>query len=104
MLAKVGVNQAGLAFPLNGAFFGVSTARSHDLLDASGRVEWLKAWEHKVRKDLPMTVVQSTSFWGPVQAINFTLVPAYARALYVNVASFTWTSYLSFIAFRKPSE
>ena len=31
VLAKVGVNQAGLAFPLNGAFFGVATARNHDL-------------------------------------------------------------------------
>ena len=96
-------SQAGLAFPLNGAFFGVSTARSHDILVASERAAWLKDWEDKVRKDLPLTVVQSTSFWGPVQAINFCLVPPYARAFYVNVAFFTWTSYLSFIAYRHPT-
>jgi hypothetical protein len=86
--------QAGLAFPLNGAFFGVSTARRHDITVSS---------ELKVRKDLPMTVVQSTSFWGPVQAINFCLVPPHARALYVNIAFFSWTSYLSLIAYRFPN-
>ena len=95
--------QAGLAFPLNGAFFGVSTARRHDLTVSSERDKWLKDWELKVRKDLPMTVVQSTSFWGPVQAINFCLVPPHARALYVNMAFFSWTSYLSLIAYRFPN-
>lgn len=100
VLAKVGVNQAGLAFPLNGAFFGVATARAHDLTKPCDRRAWLADWERKVRDDLPITVVQSTSFWGPVQALNFVLVPQYARALYVNVAFFTWTTYLSYIGFR----
>jgi len=103
---------------------------------------WWHAWQ----------VVQSTSFWGPVQAINFCVVwtstlflvphprapfaschsvlahlrhvrdtcisyslaqllmfvcarqiPPHARALYVNLAFFSWTTYLSFIAYRFPS-
>ena len=57
VLAKVGVNQLGLAFPMNGCFFGVSTARNHDLGVATARAEWLKDWERKVRQDLPITVL-----------------------------------------------
>jgi hypothetical protein len=54
----------------------------------------------RVLPDMRKQVVQSTGFWGPVQALNFLVVPQYARALYVNVAFFTWTTYLSYIAYR----
>ncbi|XP_017780921.1 PREDICTED: mpv17-like protein [Nicrophorus vespilloides] len=43
------------------------------------------------------TFVNSCMFWMPVQAINFTFVPAAFRVVYIGTASFAWVNILCYI-------
>jgi protein Mpv17 len=53
------------------------------------------SWYRKVKIDLPVVWVKGLSYWPIVDIISFMLVPVRWIPLFVNVASFIWTIYLS---------
>ena len=53
------------------------------------------SWYRKVKIDLPVVWVKGLSYWPLVDIISFMLVPVRWIPLFVNVASFIWTIYLS---------
>jgi len=101
VFTKIAVNQALMSPGLNGAFFGVSTARSNDLLAAAGREQWLRDWRAKINKDLLDTVIQSNCLWCPAHVVNFYFVPPQHRVLFTSGIFFAWTSWLSMVGYRK---
>jgi len=64
--------------------------------------------EHKpwieIRKEIEMkyvpTYVTSALFWPAAQVVNFSVVPATHRILYISTASFVWLIFLSYIKNR----
>ena len=53
------------------------------------------SWYRKVKIDLPVVWVKGLSYWPIVDIVSFMLVPVRWIPLFVNVASFIWTIYLS---------
>ena len=49
------------------------------------------------REKFPSTFVADCAFWLPVQALNFTFVPAPFRVLYLGACSFLWLNVLCVI-------
>jgi len=49
-----------------------------------------------IKDKFPRVYVYDNLFWPPVQMINFTVVPAKFRVLYVNVCNILWNTVLSF--------
>eukprot|EP00285_Hemiselmis_virescens_P018718 CAMPEP_0173403750 /NCGR_PEP_ID=MMETSP1356-20130122/57565_1 /TAXON_ID=77927 ORGANISM="Hemiselmis virescens, Strain PCC157" /NCGR_SAMPLE_ID=MMETSP1356 /ASSEMBLY_ACC=CAM_ASM_000847 /LENGTH=188 /DNA_ID=CAMNT_0014364321 /DNA_START=182 /DNA_END=744 /DNA_ORIENTATION=- len=82
---KIVFNQAVASPWLNGGFFGVATARSHNITTAEGRERWLVAWGSKLEKDLPSTIGYSFMVWAPAHFVNFLYVPPHLRVVYTNV-------------------
>ncbi|KAK4020234.1 hypothetical protein OUZ56_002228 [Daphnia magna] len=54
------------------------------------------AWQEVQNKFLP-TWKMGVKFWPIVQTLNFALVPEKNRVVFVGLASFVWTTYLSFM-------
>lgn len=69
-------------------FFGAGLLQSSSLT--------FNSWYQKVKVDLPIVWVKGLSFWPMVDMISFMIVPVRWIPLFVNVASFIWTIYLSF--------
>lgn len=44
------------------------------------------------------TYIADSTFWPPLQAINFTYVPVRYQVLYLNFACFVWNIFLSSMA------
>ena len=53
------------------------------------------SWVQKVILDLPSVWVKGLSYWPIVDIISFMFVPVRWIPLFVNIASFIWTIYLS---------
>ena len=73
-------------------------------------MSWLTLWEHfpdaragvnatreKLRKDYVGTVWTAYAFWPALQAFNFSLVPPPLRVPVLQVGSFCWNTYLSWV-------
>eukprot|EP00283_Hemiselmis_rufescens_P002127 CAMPEP_0173469926 /NCGR_PEP_ID=MMETSP1357-20121228/77614_1 /TAXON_ID=77926 /ORGANISM="Hemiselmis rufescens, Strain PCC563" /LENGTH=217 /DNA_ID=CAMNT_0014438183 /DNA_START=286 /DNA_END=939 /DNA_ORIENTATION=+ len=102
VVQKIAFNQACASPWLNGGFFGVATARNHNVATPEGRQLWLEAWGSKVRQDLPSTVCWSFAVWAPAHFINFLYVPPHLRVVYTNMVFFSWTVFLSYVGYRPP--
>ena len=77
----------GLYIPLYQAFFFLALAF------AEGQ-PLIVGWQRVVRS-LPKTLPFAWLFWGPVQVLNFWLVPPRWRVLTVNIASVAWNVAMS---------
>ena len=62
---------------------------------------FLSRYATRMRREFPATTAYSLSFWGPVQAINFTYIPLHLRPLYLNGMMVVWTTYLSISGHRR---
>jgi len=100
LCSKILFNQVCASPWLNGGFFGVATARNHDLTSSAGREQWLAAWGRKIQTDLPSTVCYSFAVWGPAHFVNFLFIPPHVRVLYTNGIFFAWTVFLSSVGYR----
>jgi len=61
----------------------------------------MKNWWEKIRKDLPGAWLAGLGYWPIVDFLSFSVVPIKWIPLFVNVASFIWTIYLSLVANKK---
>ncbi|EFX89001.1 hypothetical protein DAPPUDRAFT_191208 [Daphnia pulex] len=55
-----------------------------------------EAW-HEVENKFLQTWKTGVKFWPVVQTFNFALIPERNRVVFVGLASFIWTAYLSFM-------
>lgn len=60
-------------------------------------LEGKENWTQECREKFPMTYVADCAFWLPLQAVNFTFVPAPFRVLYLGISSFVWVNVLCVI-------
>lgn len=63
----------------------------------------LKTWWQKIRSDLPGAWLAGVGYWPIVDLISFSIVPVKWIPLFINMASFIWTIYLSLVANKKSS-
>eukprot|EP00536_Pseudo-nitzschia_multiseries_P009695 jgi/Psemu1/201371/e_gw1.278.56.1 len=61
----------------------------------------LKNWWDKIRSDLPGAWLAGIGFWPIVDLLSYSIVPVKWIPLFVNMASFIWTIYLSLVANKK---
>jgi hypothetical protein len=98
VLLKVGINQAIMAPGLNSLFFTFATLTRDLAVPLETRLATLKK---KLRQDLLPTITRSCIYWGIVQFINFSYITKQYMLLYTNAAFVIWTTYVSYIGFRK---
>lgn len=53
---------------------------------------------HKLTHDVPRLLQSSLCFWGPLNVVNFTLLPPHLRLLFSSAAAVVWNTYLSVVA------
>lgn len=58
----------------------------------------LQNWGRKIRQDLPGAWLAGLGFWPIVDLLSYSVIPVKWIPLFVNVASFIWTIYLSLVA------
>ena len=58
----------------------------------------LKNWGRKIKQDLPGAWIAGLGFWPIVDLLSYSVIPVKWIPLFVNVASFIWTIYLSLVA------
>mmetsp|Transcript_112970 Transcript_112970/g.231195 ORF Transcript_112970/g.231195 Transcript_112970/m.231195 type:complete len:295 (+) Transcript_112970:164-1048(+) len=61
----------------------------------------LKNWWSKIRSDLPGAWLAGAGYWPIVDLLSYSVVPVKWIPLFVNMASFIWTIYLSLVANKK---
>mmetsp|Transcript_21879 Transcript_21879/g.60838 ORF Transcript_21879/g.60838 Transcript_21879/m.60838 type:complete len:294 (-) Transcript_21879:632-1513(-) len=61
----------------------------------------LKNWWEKIRSDLPGAWLAGIGYWPIVDLLSYSVIPVKWIPLFVNVASFIWTIYLSLVANKK---
>jgi len=61
----------------------------------------LKNWLQKIRSDLPGAWLAGIGFWPIVDLLSYSVIPVKWIPLFVNMASFIWTIYLSLVANKK---
>ncbi|VEU40542.1 unnamed protein product [Pseudo-nitzschia multistriata] len=63
----------------------------------------LQSWWQKIRSDLPGAWLAGAGYWPIVDLLSYSIVPVKWIPLFVNMASFIWTIYLSLVANKKSS-
>jgi len=71
-------------------FFASSLIQSGDFT--------MGTWWNKIRNDLPKAWLGGVFYWPIVDLISYSLIPIKLIPLFVNMASFVWTIYLSLVA------
>lgn len=61
----------------------------------------IKNWWEKIRNDLPGAWLAGIGYWPIVDLLSFSVIPVKWIPLFVNMASFIWTIYLSLVANKK---
>jgi hypothetical protein len=85
---RVVVNQVLMSPIFNTYFFGCQA-----LLSGDG---WAGAVQ-RVVDTVPTSFVNSCKFWPAVNGFSFVFVPMQHRALFANVVSIGWQTYMSFL-------
>lgn len=60
-----------------------------------------KSWVAQIKKDLLGVWLSGLGYWPLVDMISFGLIPIQFIPLFINLASFIWTVYLSIVANRR---
>jgi protein Mpv17 len=99
ILEKVLLNQVCCS-PLLNIFFFIFVTMTRDIMKTTfpGKILQVK---RKLEIDFIPTYQRSCLFWPLVQFINFSYIGTEYQLLYTNSAFVLWTTYISFIGFRK---
>lgn len=63
----------------------------------------IKIWWEKILKDLPGAWLAGVGYWPLVDFLSYSIIPVKWIPLFINMASFLWTIYLSLLANKKAS-
>mmetsp|Transcript_26384 Transcript_26384/g.25261 ORF Transcript_26384/g.25261 Transcript_26384/m.25261 type:complete len:241 (-) Transcript_26384:396-1118(-) len=99
ILEKVLLNQLCCS-PLLNIFFFIYVTATRDILKTTFP-EKISQVKRKLQIDFIPTYQRSCLFWPFVQFVNFSYVGTEYQLLYTNSAFVLWTTYISFIGFRK---
>lgn len=88
LAAKITVNQCVFTPVFNTYFFGMQALLAGDTLADS--------WE-RVKKTVPISLMNSIKLWPAVTAINFTFVPIEYRSIFAGAIAVGWQTYLSWL-------
>ena len=99
LVAKVAVNQAVMSPFLNTLFFGW-VILTRDRPNSSAVL--LARWRTKLAADLRPTILRSLVFWSSLNFCIFGCLPLAWHVFATSIGFFVWTSYVSFVGFRKP--
>jgi len=58
----------------------------------------VRNWVAQIKKDLPAVWLSGLGYWPLVDVISFSLIPIQFIPLFINIASFIWTVYLSLVS------
>ncbi|KAH7322644.1 hypothetical protein B0I35DRAFT_476574 [Stachybotrys elegans] len=86
--ARIFVNQTLLPPFFNSYFFGMQALLSGETLEAA--VE-------RIKNTVPISLINSWKFWPLVNAVSFLFIPVEHRAVFANIISIGWQTYLSFL-------
>jgi len=64
----------------------------------------VQKWVSQIKTDLPGVWVSGVGFWPLVDMVSYSLVPVRFIPLFINMASFVWTIYLSMVANNSAKE
>lgn len=88
LAAKITVNQCVFTPVFNTYFFGMQALLAGDSLAES--------WE-RVKKTVPISLMNSIKLWPAVTAINFTFIPIEYRSIFAGTIAVGWQTYLSWL-------
>lgn len=88
LATKITVNQCLFTPIFNTYFFGMQALLAGDTLADS--------WE-RVKKTVPVSLMNSIKLWPVVTAINFTFVPIEYRSIFAGTIAVGWQTYLSWL-------
>ena len=88
LLLENGFNNAFCYFP---CFYSLQA-----IIEGRPVVDGLRKWRDKFVVDVPSI----WSWWVPVQTLNFSFSPLWMRVPVTTLASFVWTSYVSFSQYK----
>jgi hypothetical protein len=108
-IARKVLGASASAIPTNAIFFGYNAAYPHLVDYALGDIETLPVQriydetKEKCSDELVNTIQASMTLWWPVNAANFAFVPGTYRSVWTSAWSVVWSTYLSLIAHRPPT-
>jgi hypothetical protein len=85
---KVTVNQLCFTPIFNTYFFGMQSLLAGDSLAAVA---------DRIRRTVPVSMLNSCKLWPPVTAFSFAVVPVEYRPLFAGVIAVGWQTYLSYL-------
>lgn len=86
--ARILVNQTVMPPLFNCYFFGAQALLSGETWDAA---------VDRVKRTVPVSLVNSWKFWPAVMALSFAFVPMEHRAVFSNLFAIFWQTYLSYL-------
>jgi hypothetical protein len=88
LVVKISVNQTLFTPIFNTYFFGMQALLSGDGL--------AQTWE-RIKRTVPVSMVNSLKLWPAVTAFSFTFVPMEYRSIFAGVIAVGWQTYLSYL-------
>jgi len=88
LATKVIVNQVCFTPIFNSYFFGMQSLLAGDSLEQI--VE-------RIKRTVPVSVVNSLKVWPAVTAFSFTFIPVEYRSVFAGVIAVGWQTYLSYL-------
>lgn len=85
---KIIVNQAMFTPIFNTYFFGMQAFMAGDNL--------VETWE-RIRRTVPISLVNSAKLWPAITAINFAFVPIEYRSIFAGSINIGWQTYLTWL-------
>ncbi|KAH8900127.1 Mpv17/PMP22 family protein [Thozetella sp. PMI_491] len=85
---KVTVNQICFTPIFNSYFFGMQALLAGETLEET----WIR-----IKKTVPISMMNSVKLWPAVTAFSFTFVPMEFRSVFAGVIAVGWQAYLSFL-------
>lgn len=82
------VNQVAYTPLFNSYFFGMQSLLSGDTLP--------EVWE-RIKRTVPVSVVNSCKLWPAVTAFSFTFIDAQYRSIFAGFIAIGWQTYLSYL-------
>lgn len=82
---------------------GINETVAKDALRVITRFDWSMMWAKvrlKIDSELLDTIKKSASFWVPINAVNFAVVPPPLRPLWMMFFAVFWNCYLSMVQHR----
>lgn len=88
LLVKIGINQACFTPLFNTYFFAMQALLVGDTLP--------EVWD-RVRRTVPVSVVNSLKLWPAVTAFSFSFIPLEYRSVFAGTIAVGWQTYLAYL-------